>query len=142
MIETLDPSSLAGSLAALFTGVASLTFFLRKKLASDNADIARNRAEENIILSLEKQRDFAFTEKEKLEKKLEAVELEKDQALIKVFKLTQEVENLSGQVKILRELVERLGKSLDSTREQLDNHMKENARLLSMIENRNNDNRH
>ncbi len=134
MIETLDTSSLAGSLAAALTGIASLAFFMRKKLASDNTEIARNRAEENIILSLEKQRDFAFSEREKLEKRIQELDVERDEAILKVVRLTQEVENLSGQVKLLRELIERLGKTLDITKQQLDHYIKENSRLISEID--------
>lgn len=134
MIETLDTSSLAGSLAAALTGIASLAFFMRKKLASDNTEIARNRAEENIILSLEKQRDFAFSEREKLEKRIQELDVERDEAILKVVRLTQEVENLSGQVKLLRELIERLGKTLDITKQQLDHYIKENSRLIGEID--------
>lgn len=139
MIENIDTSSLAGSLAAALTGIASLAFFMRKKLASDNTEIARNRAEENIILSLEKQRDFAFSEREKLEKRIQELDVEKDEAILKVVKLTQEVENLSGQVKLLRDLMERLGNTLDITKQQLNHYIQENTRLIGELERFRND---
>lgn len=129
MIENIDTTSLAGSLAAALTGIASVMFLLRKKLSEDNADIARNRAEESIINSLEKQRDFALSEKDRMEQKFRDAYAERDEAVLKVSKLTIELENLSGQVKILRQLIERLGSTLDTTKEQLTQCLNENARL-------------
>lgn len=134
MIENIDTTSLAGSLAAALTGIASVAFLLRKKLSEDNADIARNRAEESIINSLEKQRDFALSEKDRMEQKFRDAYTEKDEAVLKVSKLTIELENLSGQVKILRQLIERLGSMLDTTKEQLTQCMHENARLRAEVQ--------
>lgn len=134
MFENVTTESLTGTATAVVTGIASAIFLLRKKISSDNTEIRRDKAEQNIIELLERQRDKAIADKDIAFEKLQMALQERDLAVQKVSKLTSEVENLSGQVKILRELVERLGVSLEDTRRQLDNYVAENAKLLAKLE--------
>lgn len=134
MFDNFSTESLTGAATAVVTGIASAIFLLRKKVSADNTDIRRDRAEQNIIEYLERQRDRAVVDKEVAIEKLQHAIAERDLAVQKVSKLTSEVENLSGQVKILRELVERLGVSLEDTRTQLNNYVAENVRLLARLE--------
>jgi regulator of replication initiation timing len=106
----------------------------RKKLSNDSVELTKDRAEENIIAVLERQRDQAYLENDKLRDRLDKAVNEKDEALSKVSDLTREVENLSGQVRILKELVERLGVSLDTTRQQLERYIAENSKLVTQLE--------
>lgn len=133
-MEGLDQTQLGGGIAAAITAVVSAIFFLRKKISSDNVDIKRDRAEENIIDHLERQRDHAFLEIEKMQARLDALKIEKDDAVSKMSGLTSEVEILSGQVRILNDLVERLGISLNKTQDNLQRYILENSRLLDMLE--------
>lgn len=126
---SVDISQVAGGAAAIVTGIASAILVARKKISSDNVELMKDRAEENIISTLERQRDQAYVESDKLRERLDKVITEKDEALSKVTELTREVENLSGQVRILKELVERLGTSLDSTRQTLESYIAENSKL-------------
>jgi len=134
MDAQFDVSQIAGGAAALITGVASALFMVRKKLSSDHVEITKDRAEENIISALERQRDQAFAEVDKMRDRMDKAIEEKDLALSKVSDLTREVENLSGQVRILKDLVERLGKTLDDTRGQLDKYIAENSKLVTLLE--------
>lgn len=132
--SSFDLSQIAGSAAAIITGIGSAILVARKKMSSDKVELTRDRAEENIISALERQRDQAYLENEKLRERLDKVVMEKDEALSKVSDLTREVENLSGQVSILKQLVERLGNSLDVTRGQLEKYIAENSKLVTQLE--------
>lgn len=125
----LGQSEVGAGLAAIITGIASVVFLVRKKLSSDSLEIRKDKAEENIIGHLERQRDQALSEVENMRTRMDKAVQEKSEALGKVSDLTREVENLSGQVRILKELVERLGTSLDETRNLLNANIIENNRL-------------
>jgi chromosome segregation ATPase len=132
--QSFDITQIAGGAAAVVTGIASAILVTRKKLSNDSVELTKDRAEENIIAVLERQRDQAYLENDKLRDRLDKAVNEKDEALSKVSDLTREVENLSGQVRILKELVERLGVSLDTTRQQLERYIAENSKLVTQLE--------
>lgn len=117
---------------ALFTLVVTL-LGIRRRASRDKAEITKDRAEESVITHLEKQRDKATTERDELYARLRAADNEKSDALNRVLKLTSEVEHLSGQIKILKNLVEGLGSSLDQTKKELHKYMEENATLIERL---------
>jgi chromosome segregation ATPase len=136
-----DPNALQIDLNTLITGLLTaattlggIALALKRKVSRDTVEIVKDRAEESVINHLEKQRDKAFDESSKLQVKLQNSESERLEAISKVAKLTIEVQHLTGQVKLLKELVDRLGDNLDDCKGNLQVLNTENARLLTKIE--------
>lgn len=133
----LEPSLVSDILSVLgtaaVTAVVTLTG-IRRRASRDKTEIVKDRAEESVIKHLEEQRDRACIERDSLYDKLKVADKERVDALNKVLKLTSEVEYLSGQIKILKELVEGLGRNLDSNKKELKEYSLQNALLLEKIE--------
>ena len=133
-MDPIDTQTLVASLVTFGTTIGAVLFALRRRASRDTVEIVKDRAEESVIVHLERQRDSAVKEVVELNNKLRICEAEKLDAITKVAKLTTEMEHLTGQVRILRELVERLGKNLDATRDELHKYVAENAKLLAKVE--------
>lgn len=129
-----DTTTITGALAAVASGIASIIFILRKKLAADSTDIKKLNAEENIIELLESQRDFAYNERDKALDKLEKVSKEKDEATMTIYKMTVKMENLSNQVETLKNLIKDLNFSLEETKQSVAIYAADNARLIKLLE--------
>jgi peptidoglycan hydrolase CwlO-like protein len=134
IMSQIDWSSVGTAILTAGSAVGATLFALRRRASRDTVEIVKDRAEESIISHLEKQRDRAVEDASKAQVKLLICETEKNDSIHKVTTLTNEMYNLTSQVRILKDLVERLGKNLDDTRAELQGYMTENARLLAKIE--------
>ncbi len=134
IVSQIDWSSIGTALFTATSAVGATLFALRRRASRDTVEIVKDRAEESIISHLERQRDKAVEDASKAQVKLMVLEAEKNDAIHKVNLLSNEMQHLTSQVKILKDLVERLGKNLDDTRAELQSYMTENAKLLAKIE--------
>ena len=130
----LDVNTIITGLITAATTLGGIALALKRKVSRDTVEIVKDRAEESVITHLEKQRDKAFEDSSKLQVKLQVSETERMEAIAKVTKLTMEVQHLTSQVKILKDLVDRLGDNLDSTKGDLAILNTENAKLLVQVE--------
>ena len=130
----VDVNTIITGLITAATTLGGIALALKRKVSRDTVEIVKDRAEESVITHLEKQRDKSFEEASKLQVKLQVSESERMEAVSKVTKLTMEVQHLTSQVKILKDLVDRLGDNLDSTKGDLAILNTENARLLTQVE--------
>ncbi len=130
----LDINTIITGLLTAATTLGGIALALKRKVSRDTVEIVKDRAEESIITHLEKQRDKAFEEASKTHTKLQISETERMDAVAKVNKLTLEVQHLTSQVKILKDLVDRLGDSLDETKNELTTISIEKARLMTHVE--------
>ncbi len=101
MDDFTPPGGLAGGIASSVFGIAMLVMWLRKKWTGDNADIAGNRAEVDIIAVLQKERDDlramlkeANTERVEQWKQIAELSAQLNVMQQKVTDLTAEVVNL------------------------------------------------
>lgn len=130
----LDLNTVITGLLTAATTLGGIALALKRKVSRDTVEIVKDRAEESIITHLEKQRDKLVEETSKLSTKVQVCESERLEAISKVAKLTIEVQHLTSQVKVLKELVDRLGDNLDNSRDQVIELNTEKAKLLTRIE--------
>jgi vacuolar-type H+-ATPase subunit E/Vma4 len=130
----LDLNTIITGLITAATTLGGIALALKRKVSRDTVEIVKDRAEESVITHLEKQRDKAFEESSKIQVKLQVSEAERMEAISKVAKLTLEVQHLTSQVRILKELVDRLGDNLDDCKGNMQILNTENARLLTKVE--------
>ena len=97
-------------------GAAGL--FLRR-MSRDKLEIARDRAEGNLIEDLIKQRDDARKERDEMEAELLKIGEEADTCLEKVKDLLSKEQQLRIQNAMLSNLLERLSAALDSSKQEL-----------------------
>lgn len=128
-LSTSEATTIITTIVSTATAIATGIFFLRRKWSRDHVEIAKDRAEESVIKHLEEQRIYALQERDRMVLRFDKMDSEKIEMLEKVFRLTSEVETLSGQIKILKEFVARLGTTLDDSKHQLVLLQTENARL-------------
>ena len=114
----VDGLSLSGILSAAAAIVGSI-LVIRKRISRDSLEMIKDRAEINVIHHLENQRDAAIKEKEELETALEKAEADSSASAAQVASLSSEITRLTGQVMLLRQLIERLSNSLDETKQKL-----------------------
>lgn len=133
-ISHIDFSSIGTTIVTAGIAIGSTMFALRRRASRDTVEIVKDRAEESVISHLERQRDRAVEESNKYQNRLMVSEADRNDAINKVTTLTREMEHLTGQIKILKDLVERLGTNLDETRRELQSYMSENAALSAKLE--------
>lgn len=131
IIDSIPPDigTVITSFVTVITGIGTAIFFIRRKFSRDNVEIAKDRAEENIIQHLEEQRKIALHERDRIILRFEKLENEKLEMLQKIFKLSTETQSLSEQIIILKNFVSRLGSSLDEYKNQLHLCQEENLKL-------------
>lgn len=113
---TLSVGSILGALGALGSGI----LLARRKLSKDRLEIAKDRAEIDIITSLTSQRDEAMAAKRQAQTDLLQADIEKKTALSRAIQLEQELTQLRQRVTLLKQLVSRLSAALDLTKDQLN----------------------
>jgi chromosome segregation ATPase len=106
----------------------------RRKISKDGLELTKDRSEENLIKQLEGDRARLREENLELGIRANKAELERTEAIIKMNQLSINVDSLTGQIKLLQQLVETLGCTLDDTRDELHKYMEENKKLSVMIE--------
>jgi len=111
-------TAIAGGGAILAGLVAYAGVFLRR-LSRDKLEIARDRAEGNLITDLIKQRDDARAERDKMEAELQKIAEEADTCLEKVKELLSKEQQLRIQNAMLSQLLERLAAALDDSKVEL-----------------------
>ena len=130
----IDIVTVLVALITLITTLLASFLGFRRTNSKIGVEKVEDAAEKSVIRHLEKQRDKASLEAEKLAEKLQQCEHSKIDAITKVNNLSREVEHLTGQIKILKDLVDRLGDSLDAARKEVRKYTTDNAKLLAKIE--------
>lgn len=121
------------TVVSILAGIAATGLWLRRKISADSVEVAKDRAEENIISRLEKERDEYKKDTVEAYKKLEKVENERNLAIAKVSELTVEVEHLTKQVNHLEDMVRSLGNKLDLASQQMTDYAIQNAKLSEKL---------
>lgn len=103
MIETLAAVAVPGVVGLLAGG-----FYLLRRWSRDKLEIAKDRAEADVLAHLIRQRDEAMQEAAAL--KLELIEIaeENEDAVESIRQLTSQNEQMKSQIKMLNILVKRL----------------------------------
>lgn len=113
---TISIGTILGALGAVGSGV----LLARRKISRDMLEIAKDRAEIDIINILKSQRDDAVNERNQAHQDLLNANSEKLAALAKIHQLEVEIGQLRQRVTILKQLVGRLSTALDMTKDQLN----------------------
>lgn len=108
-----------GTILATLGGLASGYLAARRKLSKDKVELAKDRAELDVMSFVTKQRD-ELSEELKL-KKAEILQgdIEKKSALARALQFEQELVQLRQKVALLKQLVGRLATTLDLVKDQL-----------------------
>ena len=114
-MEPLTPAIVGGSIVAALGGA---TMFLRR-MARDRLELARDRAEGNLIEDLIKQRDDARKERDEMEAELLKIGEEADLCLEKVKDLLSKEQQLRIQNAMLSKLLSQLASTLDASKAEL-----------------------
>ncbi len=134
LLAGIDWGNVGPAIATGVIGLVTTLLALKRRASRDKVELVKDRAEESIINHLEKQRDKAMEDVGKMQVKMMVLETEKNDAYQRVSKLTNEMQHLTSQVRILKDLVERLGNNLDETRIEMQSYMTENVRLHTKVE--------
>ncbi len=119
-------------------------FYVKRKISESEVDIIADKAEGNIIIDLEKERNTlkedleeerrqCKEEKQKLIDRIQTVEDERNEAQINVSKLTVEVQHLTAKVEELKELTKKLVEKLEKATEELHNYAIQYASLSAKM---------
>lgn len=117
-----------GVIAAAATGIGGIIAAIglyARRFSKDRLEIAKDRAEIDLVSELIRQRDEARTEKQKLTDELNALAEENEQAMNTIRGLTSQVELLNARTSMLEHLTKRLTAALDAATEQLTKAMNE-----------------
>lgn len=103
MIESLSALVIPGIVGILTGG-----FFLLRRWSRDKLEIAKDRAETDVLNHLIRQRDEAVQEAASLKAELIAIADENEEAIEQIRQLTSQNEQMKSQIKMLNILVKRL----------------------------------
>lgn len=106
---------ITGTLSSATTAVL-MWFLLRKKLSNDNLDVSTNKAENRAIKYLENARVKLDEKQVFLEEKLSILKDKYDDCLTKNLSLSNDVDKLLTQVKLLSDIIASLQSHLNNTR--------------------------
>ena len=106
---------------------------IRRRMLSDTKAVKEDKSYQDMLESYRKERDEIKTDKDRLIARMTVIEIERNEAVGKVGKLTAEVEFLSTQVTELKLLVEKLGHNLEKSRTEMHNFAIENAKLAAHV---------
>lgn len=106
---------ITGTLSSATTAVL-MWFLLRKKLSNDNLDVSTNKAENRAIKYLENARIKLDEKQVFLEEKLSILKDKYDDCLTKNLSLSNDVDKLLTQVKLLSDIIASLQSHLNNTR--------------------------
>lgn len=114
--------------------VTAFMFHTVRKMSKEKLDQTKDRAEEDLIEKMQTRESLLVAENDRLKTRLEQVEAERNDAVQRVGKLSTEVDILSKQVAELKDVVSKLGASLETAREEIHRYAIENVKLLSKLE--------
>lgn len=103
MIESLSALVVPGIIGILTGG-----FYLLRRWSRDKLEIAKDRAETDVLKHLIRQRDEAVAEKDVLKAQLVSIAEENEEAVEKIRALTGENEQMRARIQMLNLLVKRL----------------------------------
>ena len=106
---------ITGTLSSATTAVL-MWFLLRKKLSNENLDVSTNKAENRAIKYLETARVKLDEKQVFLEEKLSILKDKYDDCLTKNLSLSNDVDKLLTQVKLLSDIIASLQSHLNNTR--------------------------
>ena len=106
---------ITGTLSSATTAVL-MWFLLRKKLSNDNLDVSTNKAENRAIKYLENARVKLDEKQVFLEERLSILKDKYDDCLTKNLSLSNDVDKLLTQVKLLSDIIASLQSHLNNTR--------------------------
>lgn len=106
MEEFTPPGGLAGGVVGSIFGIVMLVMWLRKKWTGDNADIAGNRAEVDIIAVLQE-------ENRTLRESLKEANIERVEQWRKIAEMSAQLQIMQDKVSTLTEEVTRLRSALE-----------------------------
>lgn len=106
---------ITGTVSSATTAVL-MWFMLRKKLSNDNLDVSTNKAENRAIRYLETTRVKLDEKQVFLEEKLSVLKDKYDDCLTKNLSLSNDVDKLLTQVKLLSDIIASLQSHLNNTR--------------------------
>lgn len=106
---------ITGTVSSATTAVL-MWFMLRKKLSNDNLDVSTNKAENRAIRYLETARVKLDEKQVFLEEKLSVLKDKYDDCLTKNLSLSNDVDKLLTQVKLLSDIIASLQSHLNNTR--------------------------
>ena len=106
---------ITGTVSSATTAVL-MWFMLRKKLSNDNLDVSTNKAENRAIKYLENARANLDEKQVFLEEKLSILKDKYDDCLTKNLSLSNDVDKLLTQVKLLSDIIASLQSHLNTTR--------------------------
>lgn len=106
---------------------------IRRRMANDIKAAKEDKEYSNMLETYKKERDSIREDRDRTVVRIIAIEAERNEAVSLVGKLGAEVQFLSVQVTELKVLVERLGTSLEQSRQEMGKVAIENARLSSHV---------
>lgn len=107
MDDFTPPGGLAGGVAGSVFGIVMLIMWLRKKWTGDNADIAGNRAEVDIIAVLQEERN-------QLREALKEANAERAEQWKQIADMSAQLQIMQDKVSSLTEEVTRLRAALEN----------------------------
>lgn len=119
-------------MTALGTSVAGY-FLLRNKLSHDKLEISKNDTEYKFIQQLESSRQQSLDNEIKLRAMLNAVQSDYSEAILKNNQLSQDIDTLLIQVKILNNIIQSMHNQLVAVRNDLVRQIKKNDELVKKL---------
>lgn len=119
-------------MTALGTSVAGY-FLLRNKLSHDKLEISKNDTEYKFIQQLESSRQQSLDNEIKLRAMLNAVHSDYSEATLKNNQLSQDIDTLLIQVKILNNIIQSMHNQLVAVRNDLVRQIKKNDELVKKL---------
>lgn len=124
-MEFASVTTLFTLLTSAVIGGGSAFFMFRRKISRDGLELTKDRAEIDIIEFTTKQRDEAISDKKETDTKLQTVLQEKEDIKKELLDLKREIEKARSQLNLSNRLCERLTKTLDATKKELEQLVKE-----------------
>ena len=106
---------------------------IRRRASADTKNVNENKSYQDMLEMYKKERDETREDRNRIVARMTVIEAERNEAVGKVGKLTAEVTFLSQQVTELKQLVEKLGASLDLARTEMQQVSLENVRLQAQV---------
>lgn len=100
--------SIAALVAPGLVGLLAGGFYLLRRWSRDKLEIAKDRAETDVLTHLIRQRDEAVQEAAALKLELIAIADENEEAVESIRQLTSQNEQMKSQIRMLNILVKRL----------------------------------
>lgn len=114
-ISGLSSITIGGAAVGLITGAG----ILLRRFSRDKLEVAKDRAEEDLLTHLGTQRDSAIAEKEKAQKDLAVAISELDIIGKKLREISSENSRMNIQIGMLTNLIGKLNKTLEESKAQI-----------------------